>query len=353
MPETIPFADFDANGICRFCRDHRKIGYQGIEELRRLVAPYRNRDGKPDCIVAFSGGRDSSYGLHFVKKILGLNPIAYTYDWGMVTDLARRNQARLVGKLGVEHVIVSADIKMKREHIRKHILAWIRKPDLGMVPLFMAGDKQTEYYVEELKRKTSVKLVFYCRGNELEDEKFKFGHCGIYRGTPKGVTHFMSLRNKLQLARYYGTRYLTNLSYINSTIVDTLFAYFSTYIMPHDFVYLWHYIPWAEETIVSTLKNEYNWETSKETSTTWRTDDGFTAFYNYIYLVMQGANEFDGFRSNQIREGILTRDTALKLASEERKPQYEALAWYFDAVGLDGDTVLSAVDAAPKLYATG
>ena len=93
-------------------------------------------------IVAFSGGRDSSYGLHYVKNVLGMNPIAFTYDWGMVTDLARRNCARVCGKLGVEHIIRSADITAKRRYVRKNIEAWLKKPELGMVTLFMAGDKE-------------------------------------------------------------------------------------------------------------------------------------------------------------------------------------------------------------------
>jgi hypothetical protein len=37
----------------------------------------------------------------------------------MVTDLARRNIARVCGRLGVENIIVSADIHWKRENIRK------------------------------------------------------------------------------------------------------------------------------------------------------------------------------------------------------------------------------------------
>ena len=53
----------------------------------------------PDCLVPFSGGRDSMYVMHVIKKELGLNPIAFTYDWGMVTDLARRNIARICGNL--------------------------------------------------------------------------------------------------------------------------------------------------------------------------------------------------------------------------------------------------------------
>ncbi|MBK7868394.1 MAG: hypothetical protein IPJ75_16195 [Ignavibacteriales bacterium] len=90
-----------------------------MEELFKLVEPYRKKDGIPDVLIPFSGGRGSTLTLHLVKKELRLNPIAFTYDWGMVTDLARRNIARACGQLGVEHIIVSADIKWKRNNIGK------------------------------------------------------------------------------------------------------------------------------------------------------------------------------------------------------------------------------------------
>jgi len=64
-------------------------------------------------VFPFSGGRDSSYALHYIVKELGLKPIAFSYDWGMLTDLGRRNQARMCGKLGVEHILISADIRKK------------------------------------------------------------------------------------------------------------------------------------------------------------------------------------------------------------------------------------------------
>ena len=65
---------------------------------------------------------------------------------------------------------------------------------------------------------------------------------------------------------------------------------------------------------------------------------------------MQGFTEIDAFRSNQIREGDLTREEALKLVNDENKPRYEALKWYFDRVGLDADMVLTVVDKIPRLY---
>lgn len=350
LPETMPLIKFDEDGVCNYCREHQPIKTQGWQSLEQLVAPYRRTDGEPDCIVAFSGGRDSSYGLHYLKNVLKMNPIAYTYDWGMITDLGRRNQARLVGKLGIEHILVSADIKQKRDNIRRNILAWLKKPDLGMVPLFMAGDKQAEWYAAELQRKTGIKLVFYCRGNELENEEFKWGHCGITGGSPQGVLHNLAWQGKLQLAGYYGRQFLTNPAYLNRSLIDTAFAYGVAYLMPLNFVYLWHYIRWDEKKIIKTLKQKYDWETESMNDVTWRIDDGSVAFYNYIFYIMQGFTENDTFRSNQIREGLLTRNQALKLSEQENQPRYQALKWYFDQLNLNGDEVLTTIDRAPRLY---
>ena len=72
------------------------------------------------------------------KKYFGMNQIAFTYDWGLVTGW--RNSARLCGKLGVEHIIRTPNVALKRRYVRKNIEAWLKRPELGMIPLFMAGD---------------------------------------------------------------------------------------------------------------------------------------------------------------------------------------------------------------------
>lgn len=351
LPETMPLISFNDRGVCNFCLTYAPQKPEGLSALKSYVRRFRKRNGEPDCIVALSGGRDSSYGLHFVKTVLGLHPIAYTYDWGMVTDVARRNQSRITAKLGTEHIIVSADITYKLQNIRKNVMAWLSKPDITMVPLFMAGDKQAEYYVEELKRKTGIRLVIYSRGNQLEDERFKFGYFGIFDGTPRGVIHNLSAGGKARMAAHFLKACLTNPAYINSSLRDTAFAYASSYLMPHrDFVYLWHYIPWDERTVVNTLKRTYGWESAADTIATWRIDDGTPPFYNYIYYHVQGFTEHDGLRSNQIREGQIRRKDALDLVFEENKPRYESLAWYFDRIGIDGDRALSIIDGMKTRY---
>jgi glutamine---fructose-6-phosphate transaminase (isomerizing) len=359
LPVTTPFITFDADRVCNYCHEHAPISYKGPVALEEILGTFRNsnrgkkskkHNNKPDCLVAFSGGRDSSYGLHLIKNELGMNPIAYTYDWGMISDLGRRNQARVLEKLEVEHIVVSADIAMKRRHIKKNILAWLKKPHLGMVPLFMQGDKQCEFYADRIMKEYDIPLMFYCRGNELEKEEFKTGHCGVRDADPGGVIHDLAWKNKLKLLSFYGLQYLQNPSYFNESTFDTAFAYFSTYVQPHTYVYLWHYLPWNEQVIVDTLTHEYNWELSPETPTSWRIGDGTPAFYNYIYYQVQGFTENDSLRARQIREGILSRKQALELVAAENAPQYQNLKWYFDTLELDGDAVLTVVDKMKRLY---
>ena len=52
------------------------------------------------------------------------DPIAFTYDWGLTTDTSRVNQAKLCGKLGVEHIIRAANIRQKRNYVRNIMLLY-------------------------------------------------------------------------------------------------------------------------------------------------------------------------------------------------------------------------------------
>ena len=341
--------DFDKEGVCNYCRGYQPIENSGRMSLEDDLSKYRKSNGEPDCIVAFSGGRDSSYGLHYLKKELGMTPLAYTYDWGMVTDLARRNQSRMCGDLGVEHIVVSADISKKRENIRRNVSAWLRKPDLGMVPLFMAGDKQFFYYANEIRKQNNIELVIFSE-NLLEKTYFKTGFCGIDPNFGQNNTYTLGLGAKAKLMSYYGRQFLMNPAYFNRSLIDTFGAYLSYYAIPHNFLWMFQYLPWNENEIDRILLNDYDWETAPDTKTTWRIGDGTAPFYNYIYYIMAGFTENDTFRSNQIREGHLSREEALKLIERDNMPRFESIQWYCDAIGIDLELAMTAIHNAPKHY---
>ena len=214
LPESFPYIIFDESGECNYCNNYHPNIYLGQEALMKIADCCRRKDKKPDCLVPFSGGRDSSFSLHYVSKELGLKPgIAFSYDWGMLTDLARRNQSRLCGKLGIEHILVSADIRKKRKNIQKNVLAWLKRPELGTVPIFMAGDKQYFFYANLLMKQNNLKLSILGE-NQLETTNFKSGFCGIKPKYFKDNTYNLSLSDKLQMITHYGKQFLLNPAYI-------------------------------------------------------------------------------------------------------------------------------------------
>ncbi|MFA5069319.1 MAG: hypothetical protein WC487_04310 [Candidatus Omnitrophota bacterium] len=352
LPETIPFIRFDDNGVCNYCLTHKKIIYKGSAALEDVVSRYRRSDGRPDCLVALSGGRDSAFALHYVKTVLKMNPVAFTFDWGMTSDFAYRNQARLTGKLGVEHIVISADLRVQRRYIRQNINAWFKRPHPGMVVLFMAGDKPAEYYIKKTAKEYGIGLVVMARGNEFENTDFKWGFLGIPAGEPQGVIHNLSFPGRMRFSLSSVKQFMLNPAYFNSSVWSTLFGYWATYILVYDYLYLWHYIPWDEAEVITTLKNEYAWESAQDTIQTWRIDDLTSPFYNFIYYTLGGFTENDAFRSNQIREGVLSRQDALNLVLAENRPRLQAIKDYLNKVGLDYDEVIEKIQSIPKLPVT-
>lgn len=354
LPETFPFISFDAHGVCNYCDNYRSR-YQGLDPAAAKqkfidsLQHYRSAGGIPDVLVAFSGGRDSSYGLHLIKKEFGLTPITFTYDWGMVTDLARRNIARVCGQLGIQNILVSANIKKKRENIRKNVAAWLREPELGMVPLFMAGDKHFFRVTNQLKRQTGIKLDLWC-ANPLENTDFKSGFCGVAPDFGKKRLDHLSFGRKLRMAAYYAYHCLENPDYLNDSIPDTLGAFFAYYIEPRrDFYFIFDHMVWNEREVNDVLLNQYDWELAPDTKSTWRIGDGTAPFYNYIYMTARGFTEFDTFRSNQIREGMISRDEALKLVLVENRPRAQSLRWYLETIGLDFNDVIQRINTLDAL----
>lgn len=351
LPETMPYIKFDHEGVCNYCHHYKpRNNPKPKEELFELVKPYRRKGNELDCIVPFSGGRDSCYGLHLIIHELKMKPVTYTYDWGMVTDLGRRNISRMCAQLGVENIIVAADISKKRDNIRKNLLAWLKSPHLGMMAMLTAGDKHFFRYVEHIKKQTGIHLNLW-GVNPLEVTHFKTGFLGIPPDFEEEKVYSHGIRKQL---RYHSKRFkamLESPSYFNSSLWDTLSGeYYRSFTEKQDYYHIFDYWRWEEEVVDDTLLNLYDWEKAVDTSTTWRIGDGTAAFYNYVYYTVAGFTEHDTFRSNQIREGQITRDEALALVMEENRPRYQNIRWYLDALGLDFAQVIQTVNRIPKLY---
>jgi len=350
LPETMPYINFDNKGVCNYCNNYKiRNSPKPISDLQKILDPYKKSKGN-DCIVPLSGGRDSCMGLHLAVKELGMKPVTYTYDWGMVTDLARRNISRFCSELGVENIIVADNIKKKRENVKKNIQAWLKYPDLGMVNLFTAGDKHFFRHVQDIKKQTGINIDLWSV-NPMEVTHFKAGFLGVPPDFEEEKVYSNGVSKQLRYQKLRFKAMLKSPSYFNSTIWDTLQGeYYRSFLKKKDYYHLFDYYTWDENEVNDVIINDYGFEMSPDTSTTWRIGDGTAAFYNYIYYTLAGMSEHDTFRSNQIREGQITREEALDFIKEENKPRYQNMVWYLEACGLDFETVVKKINSTKKIF---
>ncbi len=120
----------NSQGHCIICHEHSKKwlnkDYAKTEmELIEIFNYYkkRNQDKKYDCIVGYSGGKDSVYVLYLVKNKYGLRPLAVTGDNGFFTQRALKNMKAMVDRLGVDHYIYSRD----QEELKSLYRAYFKK----------------------------------------------------------------------------------------------------------------------------------------------------------------------------------------------------------------------------------
>ena len=234
--------------------------------------------------------------------------------------------------------------------VRKNITAWLKNPDLGMIPLFMAGDKFFFYYTHKVKRQLGIDLEIWGI-NKLENTDFKTGFAGLPPQFDKKRIYSLSYFHQLKLFGFVAKNLMKSPGYINQSIFDSIGSFASRYFTPKkDYFHFYDYVQWEKNKIVDTIISNYDWEKAVDTTSTWRIGDGTASFYNYIYTLVTGFSENDTFRSNQIREGMLTREQALELVYEENKPRYNSIKWYLDILGMNFEDIILRINKIPRLY---
>lgn len=87
---------FDESGVCDACnfakRKHGAIDWSERERmLVDLCNRYRRSDGRYDCIVPGSGGKDSFYAAHMLKYKYGMHPLTVTWAPHIYTEWGWKN----------------------------------------------------------------------------------------------------------------------------------------------------------------------------------------------------------------------------------------------------------------------
>lgn len=109
LPSTFPGIRFD-DGVCNFCLEalsgqDARARREDLAAVMRGVIEERRGGGEYDCVVAFSGGKDSSFTLKMLVEDLGLRCLAVTIDNGFVSPRALDNCRAVTAALETDWVL--------------------------------------------------------------------------------------------------------------------------------------------------------------------------------------------------------------------------------------------------------
>lgn len=86
----IPGLEFDENGLCPLCQTKDQV-----TDLRSLVPIVTDipkaRHSRFDCALFYTGGKDSTFLLYHLSKVMGLRVLALTWEIPFMSDSARKS----------------------------------------------------------------------------------------------------------------------------------------------------------------------------------------------------------------------------------------------------------------------
>jgi hypothetical protein len=143
LPETHETILFDNEGICNICRQHEykneNIDWSAREkQLVELIDQYRGKYSY-DCIVPFSGGKDTTFTLYILVKKYKVRPLAVCYDHHFFRPNTIHNVDRVMRMLGIDFLKFRTNWHVVKKTMRESFAVKFN------VPLLFWGEASAEY----------------------------------------------------------------------------------------------------------------------------------------------------------------------------------------------------------------
>jgi N-acetyl sugar amidotransferase len=163
LPETYETIEYDEKGLCNICRSaqYKNKTIDWAERKRLLDALIEKHRGKADydCIIPFSGGKDSTFQLYYLMTEYKLKPLVVRFNHGFMRQTIEENNQRTFKKLGVDVLEFTPNWRivkrlMLESFTRKTDFCWhchtgiysypLRVALMYKVPLVFWGEPQSE-----------------------------------------------------------------------------------------------------------------------------------------------------------------------------------------------------------------
>ena len=344
MPQTNEGMQFDDMGICLACRSsEQKMHIDWISRGKMLtdtLEEFRSKDGSNyDCIVPSSGGKDSCFQLHVLKKIHKMNPLVVTANHNWYSVVGKRNLENSLEIFDVDHIMFTP----KRSTVNK----------CARASLYCIGDAcwhchtQVSSFPLHIAAKFGIKLLVYGespaefsgRATYLKDKNYgtensdftsdSVGNQNIFRSDPD---HWLKNSAKVTAEKMIGKEGLESKDLImfQMPTEQELKKTGVTGIFLGDFIF------WDHERQTEFLIKEYGWEEDHV--------DGTYKRYKSVECIMPGVHDYakflkrgfgrgTDFAAQDVRAGLMTREEGFELAKKYDQERPPSLDKYLEITG--------------------
>jgi N-acetyl sugar amidotransferase len=337
LPETHETIEFDSEGICNICQQHNfkksKIDWgKKRKDFETILDQYKGKHAY-DCIVPFSGGKDSTYTLWRLVETFKLKCLVVSFDHGFYRPKLIENRTRVLKQLGMDSLIFRPNWKIVRAlmleslirkgdfcwHCHAGIFAYPMQVAINYnVPLVIWGEPQAEYtayysYEDTLNEE-----------EEVDEKRFnRFVNLGLTADDMLGMLNDPNVdpRDLMPFA-YPKLRDLKRVNYRS--------------------ICLGSYIPWDVKKQVEIIKTEIGWEEDLNAGIPpqyayEKVECQVQGIRDYLRYIKRGYGRTTHLTTIDIRNGRMARDEGLKLVDKYDGKRPESLPHFLEMLSLTED----------------
>ena len=331
IPETQDAVTYDEKGVCSVCKTieykNAKIDWaKKREEFEELLKGYRGQ-GEYDCIIPFSGGKDSAYQAYTLVRDFNLKPLIVCFDHGFFRPNHLKNVDKTIKTLGVDYLRFRPNWQIVKKLMvealkRKGDFCWHCHTGIYSFPMHIAvkfkipliiwGESVAEY------------MAYYDyekNWEEVDEERFnKFTNLGITAQDMLGMLNDPNVHARDLLPFTYPK--LSELKGIKFKSIC-----------------LGNYIPWDVKKQSEIISRELGWkgdEVEGRPSEYYyeKVECAFQGIRDYLRFIKRGYGRTAHLASIDIRNGRLTREQAKKLTCEYDGKRPASLDVFLKTIGL-------------------
>ena len=315
LPSTFPGISFNDEGVCIYCQR-----YRGREATEKQMAKYeqkfvqllreKRKSSTYDVLVAYSGGKDSTYTLDVLVNRYSLRVLALTFDNTFISPRAEENIRNVCGALGADLFIV--------------------RPNPAILRKIFATAASSELYSAKTLERAST-ICTSCIGiikniilRTAIEKEIPFVGFGWSPGQAPVQSSVMKTNARLMQSTQQAIY-----KPLHDIVGDAINPYFVTseqFDHPEKFPWNVHplaFLPYDEEKIMERIK-QYGWEKPDDTDPN-SSNCLLNAYANQIHRKRYNFHPYVWEIANMVREGVMTREEGLE---KIEPPEVEHMVMY-------------------------